>query len=82
MSYELRKSEDKHEDILSCESCSCEVPTTEYHVKNPGKPERISLRCSLCFETTIGNAHDFPQQYPYVTPRMLAEAIHWLRRNP
>ena len=77
--YEIRKNE--YGDILGCDSCSAEVPTEKFdNSRNYPKKEQKKL-CSLCSETFIGNAHEYPEQYSFVTPVMLAQAIHWLNNQ-
>jgi len=63
----------------NCESCGVEkleVFETNVIYNKPSK-----MLCSLCRETHIGNAAFWPDQYRYVTPQMLAEAVHWLLKE-
>jgi hypothetical protein len=68
----LRKNEDG--EVLGCENCDVEVPTSKF---NSGMPRRDAWLCELCSSTLIGNSF-FYRSYD-VTPQMLAQSIHWLK---
>lgn len=62
--------------MLGCHSCDSEVPTAEFdppHHRRNGEKMRF---CELCAGTLIANAYQYPEQYSYVTPKMLAQALN------
>lgn len=69
-SYVLEKNDEGY--ILECNSCQVQTETARF-----GK-DRL---CELCATTFISNAYTYPKQYSFVTPIMLAQAIHWLRKE-
>ena len=80
MKFEIRRNE--YGDILVCDSCKCEVATSDFDraFVKPHQEKKMWL-CSLCADSFIGNAYQYPEQYECATPEMLAQAIHWLHKQ-
>jgi hypothetical protein len=76
MSSVFKFRKDEHGGTLGCDCCSVEVELAEFESNG-----RQRFYCSLCSTTLISLSDSYPSHYPYVTPRMLAESIHWLLRE-
>ena len=60
--YKYVKTDDSFED---CNSCGAEAPVFEFTQNRnfPRENNKVFL-CELCSSTRIGNAHEYPEQFP------------------